>query len=33
MGPMMGMVMKQVGGADPKVVRELLVKMIQNSAE
>ncbi|MEZ6124501.1 MAG: Asp-tRNA(Asn)/Glu-tRNA(Gln) amidotransferase subunit GatB [Planctomycetaceae bacterium] len=31
-GPMMGMVMKQVGGADPKVVREMLVKMIQESA-
>ncbi|MEZ6129823.1 MAG: Asp-tRNA(Asn)/Glu-tRNA(Gln) amidotransferase subunit GatB [Planctomycetaceae bacterium] len=30
-GPMMGMVMKQVGGADPKTVRELLIKMIQNS--
>lgn len=28
-GPMMGMVMKQVGGADPKVVREMLIKMIQ----
>ncbi len=29
-GPMMGMVMKQVGGADPKVVREMLIKMIQD---
>lgn len=28
-GPMMGMVMKQVGGADPKVVREMLIQMIQ----
>lgn len=28
-GPMIGMVMKQVGGADPKTVRELLIKMIQ----
>lgn len=28
-GPMMGMVMKQVGGADPKVVRQMLIKMIQ----
>ena len=30
-GPMMGMVMKQVGGADPKEVREMLIKMIQES--
>lgn len=30
-GPMMGMVMKQVGGADPKVVREMLIKMCQES--
>lgn len=28
-GPMMGMVMKQVAGADPKEVREMLVKTIQ----
>lgn len=27
-GPMMGMVMKQVGGADPKEVREMLIKTI-----
>ncbi|MCR9201078.1 MAG: Asp-tRNA(Asn)/Glu-tRNA(Gln) amidotransferase GatCAB subunit B, partial [Planctomycetaceae bacterium] len=30
-GPMMGMVMKQVGGADPKEVREMLIKTIQDS--
>lgn len=30
-GPMMGMVMKQVGGADPKTVREMLIRMIQES--
>ena len=30
-GPMMGMVMKQVNGADPKVVREMLIKTIQDS--
>ncbi|MDG1896654.1 MAG: Asp-tRNA(Asn)/Glu-tRNA(Gln) amidotransferase subunit GatB [Fuerstiella sp.] len=30
-GPMMGMVMKQVGGADPKEVREMLIRMIQES--
>lgn len=30
-GPMMGMVMKQVGGADPKEVREMLIKTIQES--
>lgn len=30
-GPMMGMVMKQVGGADPKEVREMLIRMIQDS--
>lgn len=30
-GPMIGMVMKQVGGADPKTVREMLIKMIQES--
>ena len=30
-GPMMGMVMKQVGGADPKEVREVLIRMIQES--
>lgn len=29
-GPMMGMVMKQLGGADAKEVRELLIKTIQN---
>ena len=30
-GPMIGMVMKQVGGADPKAVREMLIRMIQES--
>lgn len=30
-GPMIGMVMKQVSGADPKTVREMLIKMIQES--
>ena len=30
-GPMIGMVMKQVGGADPKTVREMLIQMIQES--
>lgn len=30
-GPMMGMVMKQVGGADPKEVREMLIKTIQEN--
>ncbi len=30
-GPMMGMIMKQVAGADPKSVREMLVKKIQES--
>lgn len=29
-GPLMGMVMKQVGGADPKEVREMLIKTIQD---
>lgn len=30
-GPMIGMVMKQVSGADPKTVRDLLIKTIQES--
>lgn len=30
-GPMIGMVMKQVSGADPKTVREMLIKAIQDS--
>ena len=30
-GPIMGMIMKQVAGADPKSVREMLVKKIQES--
>jgi aspartyl-tRNA(Asn)/glutamyl-tRNA(Gln) amidotransferase subunit B len=30
-GPMIGMVMKQVGGADPKTVRSMLLEAIQNS--
>ena len=30
-GPMMGMVMKQVGGADPKVVRAMLIKMCEEA--
>ena len=30
-GPMIGMVMKQVGGADPKTVREMLIRFIQES--
>ncbi|MCA9084430.1 MAG: Asp-tRNA(Asn)/Glu-tRNA(Gln) amidotransferase GatCAB subunit B, partial [Planctomycetaceae bacterium] len=29
-GPMIGMVMKQVAGADPKSVREVLLKLIQS---
>ena len=30
-GPMMGMIMKQVAGADPKTVRQMLIKMIQDA--
>ena len=30
-GPMIGMIMKQVSGADPKMVREMLIKTIQES--
>ncbi|MEQ9406851.1 MAG: Asp-tRNA(Asn)/Glu-tRNA(Gln) amidotransferase subunit GatB [Fuerstiella sp.] len=30
-GPMIGMVMKQVSGADPKTVREMLIRMISES--
>jgi aspartyl-tRNA(Asn)/glutamyl-tRNA(Gln) amidotransferase subunit B len=31
-GPLIGMIMKQVGGADPKQVRERLVAAIQAGA-
>ncbi|GAB5445074.1 MAG: Asp-tRNA(Asn)/Glu-tRNA(Gln) amidotransferase subunit GatB [Fuerstiella sp.] len=31
-GPMIGMVMKEVSGADPKTVRTMLIETIQNSA-